>query len=210
VNSSKIFHSLLVGLAVLLGLSTIVPAIWQSHPVQAKPALPQPTPPATPEVGFFPTPENVVERMLELVQVNANDIIYDLGSGDGRIVITAAKKYGARGTGIEIKPSLIELANLNARQANVSDRVKFVQQDLFTTDFRNATVVTLYLLPSLNLKLRPILLRQLKPGTRIVSHAFDMGDWKPDYTETIQDGTYSFKVFVWRVPEKVPERLLRE
>ena len=123
-------------------------------------------------------------RCLVWPRVNKDDVVYDLGCGDGRIVITAAKKYGARGVGVDIDPERIKEANANAKQAGVSDRVKFIEQDLFQTDFKEASVVTLYLLPDINLKLRPKLLSELKPGTRIVSHAFDMGDWKPDKTET--------------------------
>jgi hypothetical protein len=155
------------------------------------------------DVPYVPTPEAVVDAMLTVAKVNKDDIIYDLGSGDGRIVNTAAQKYGTRGIGIDINPERIQEANANAQKAGVTDRVKFVQQDLFKTDFSDATVVTLYLLPDINLKLRPILLRQLKPGTRIVSHAFDMGDWKPEKTLQVDGRT----VYYWVVPEQVPANL---
>jgi len=135
-----------------------------------------------PEVPYVPTPQEVVVEMLKMAGVNRNDIVYDLGCGDGRIVITAAKVFGARGVGVDNDPSLIRQSNENARQAGVADRVKFIEQDLFETDIREATVVTLYLLPELNLKLRPKLLRDLRPGSRIVAHEFDMDDWKPDRT----------------------------
>jgi SAM-dependent methyltransferase len=133
-----------------------------------------------PEVPYVPTPQEVVVEMLKMAGVNRNDIVYDLGCGDGRIVITAAKVFGARGVGVDNDPNLIQQSNENARKAGVTDRVKFIEQDLFKTDIREATVVTLYLLPELNLQLRPKLFRDLKPGSRIVAHEFDMGDWKPD------------------------------
>ena len=155
------------------------------------------------DVPYVPTPQAVVDAMLNVAKVGKNDILYDLGSGDGRIVNTAAQKFGTRGTGIDIDPERIQEANANAQKAGVSDRVKFVQQDLFKTDFSDATVVTLYLLPDINLKLRPILLRQLKPGTRIVSHAFDMGDWKPEKTLQVDGRT----VYYWVVPKEVPANL---
>jgi len=154
-----------------------------------------------PDVHYVPTPEEVVEKMLEMANVGKNDVVYDLGCGDGRIVITAAKKYGARGVGVDIDPQRIKESNENARIAGVTDRVKFLQQDLFEIDFSEATVVTLYLLPALNLRLRPKLLRDLKPGSRIVSHAFDMGDWKPEKVVNVpgdidQDRT----IYYWVVP----------
>ncbi|ABA23515.1 conserved hypothetical protein [Trichormus variabilis ATCC 29413] len=155
------------------------------------------------DVPYVPTPQVVVDAMLQVAQVGKNDVLYDLGSGDGRIVNTAAQKFGTRGTGIDINPERIQEANENAQKAGVSDRVKFVQQDLFKTDFSDATVVTLYLLPDINLKLRPILLKQLKPGTRIVSHAFDMGEWKPEKTLQVDGRT----IYYWVVPEQVPANL---
>ncbi len=133
-----------------------------------------------PEVPYVPTPEEVVVAMLKMAGVTAKDTVYDLGCGDGRIVITAAKVFGARGVGVDIDPNLIRQSNENARKAGVADRVRFIEQDLFETDIREATVVALYLLPELNLQLRPKLLRDLRPGSRIVAHEFDMGDWKPD------------------------------
>jgi SAM-dependent methyltransferase len=134
----------------------------------------------TPEVPYVPTPEEVVMEMLNMAGVTQNDTVYDLGCGDGRIVITAAKVFGARGVGVDNDPNLIRESNENARKAGVADRVRFIEQDLFMTDIREATVVALYLLPELNLQLRPKLFRDLKPGSRIVSHEFGMGDWKPD------------------------------
>ena len=133
-----------------------------------------------PDVHYVPTPQEVVMEMLQIARVTPNDIVYDLGCGDGRIVITAAKVFGARGVGVDIDPDRIKESHENARKVGVTDRVKFIEQDLFKTDMREATVVSLYLLRDLNLKLRPKLLSELKPGTRIVSHEFDMDDWKPD------------------------------
>lgn len=141
--------------------------------------------------------------MLEIAKVNKNDVLYDLGSGDGRIPITAAKKFGTQGIGIDIDPDRIKEANENAKKAGVTDKVQFLQQDLFKTDFSKATVVTLYLLPELNVKLRPLLFKQLKPGTRVVSHAFDMGDWKPEQVVQVNGKT----VYFWTIPEQVPANL---
>lgn len=157
----------------------------------------------TPDVVYVPTPPEVVNRMLELAKVGKNDILYDLGSGDGRIPIEAAKRFGTRGVGIDIDPERIREANANAKKEGVSDKVQFLQQDLFKSDFSKATVVTLYLLPELNVKLRPQLFQQLKPGTRIVSHAFDMGDWKPEKVENVNGRT----VYFWTVPNQVPANL---
>ncbi len=167
----------------------------------AAPAAAQTTPAQegqlrTPDVIFVPTPQEVVDAMLEVAKVTKNDVVYDLGSGDGRIPVTAAKKYGATAVGIDIDPQRIKEANANAQAAGVTDKVKFLNQDLFTTDISKATVVTLYLLPSLNVKLMPKLKAELKPGTRIVSHAFDMGDWKPEQTLNVNGRT----VYYWTIP----------
>lgn len=131
------------------------------------------------DVPYVTSPQNVVDAMLELAGVGPNDVLLDLGSGDGRIVITAAERFGTRGTGIEIDPRLIARARAGAQAAGVSSRVTFLEQDLFATDLTAASVITLYLLPAVNMKLRPAL-RKLKPGTRIISHDWDMGDWEPD------------------------------
>ncbi|MFN7920951.1 MAG: class I SAM-dependent methyltransferase [Bryobacteraceae bacterium] len=131
------------------------------------------------DVPYVPSPDAVIDAMLKLAKVTGSDTVYDLGCGDGRIVITAAKRYGARGVGIDIDPQRIKEANDNARRAGVADRVKFLEQDLFQADFSQATVVTLYLLTTVNARLKPKLLKELRPGTRIVSHQFAMGDWKP-------------------------------
>ena len=151
-----------------------------------------------PDVMYVPTPQELVEDMLRLADVKRGDVLYDLGSGDGRIPVTAAKKYGIRAVGIDIDPERIREAHANARRKGVAKLVTFRQQDLFTADFREATVVTLYLLPDLNLKLRPQLLQQLRPGTRVVSHQFDMGDWKPDKTLESNGRT----VYFWVIPAR--------
>jgi SAM-dependent methyltransferase len=138
------------------------------------------------DVPYLPTPQPVVDRMLELAQVGANDLLYDLGCGDGRIVITAARDRGARGVGIDIDPERIAEARENAQKEGVADRVAFRVGDLFESEFGEATVVTLYLLPDINRRLRPQLWRQLQVGTRVVSHAFDMGEeWPPEHTELV-------------------------
>ena len=152
----------------------------------------------SPDVIFVPTPNEVVEKMLEMAKVTAKDTLYDLGCGDGRIVITAAQKFGARAVGIDIDPKRIQEANANAKAAKVTDKVKFVEADLFESDISEATVVSLYLLTRLNEKLKPKLLKELKPGTRVVSHAFDMGDWKPEATAQVAAST----VYLWRIPAK--------
>jgi SAM-dependent methyltransferase len=150
------------------------------------------------EVPYVPTPQHVVEAMLELGEIKPADVVYDLGCGDGRIVVTAAQKYKARGTGIDINPERIKEAEENARKGGVARRVRFLEQNLFDADVHDATLVTLYLLPDVNMRLRPILLRQLKSGTRIVSHAFDMGDWKPDKEIKLEGRT----LYLWRVTDR--------
>ena len=154
------------------------------------------------DVPYVPTPPEVVDTMLKLGEVHSGDVLYDLGCGDGRIVITAAEKFGARGTGIDINPERIKEAEENARKAGVTDRVHFIEKNLFEADFHDATVVTLYLLPDVNLRLRPRLLQQLKVGTRIVSHQFDMGEWKPD--KQVEVGWRT--VYLWTVTEKAKEQ----
>jgi hypothetical protein len=162
---------------------------------------------------YVPTPQSTVDRMLELARVGPDDYVVDLGSGDGRIVITAAAKFGARGLGIEIEPDLVNLSNYYARRAGVADRVKFVTDDLFVADLRPATVLTLYLFRELNIKLRPRILEQLRPGARVVSHDWDLGEeWEPDFAETIPAPDKpvgierSSKVYLWYVPAKVEGR----
>lgn len=150
------------------------------------------------DVPYVPTPQEVVDRMLEMGKVGKNDVLYDLGCGDGRIVVTAAKARGARGTGIDLNPVRIAEAKENAKNAGVADRVNFKVGDLFQTDVSPATVVTLYLLPSVNVKLRPRLWRQLRVGTRVVSHAFDMGaEWPPEKKEDVDGRT----IYYWTITE---------
>lgn len=156
------------------------------------------------DVPYVPTTDEAVQAMLELAGVRKSDTVYDLGCGDGRIVIAAAKKYGARGVGIDIDPVRIQEARENAKKAGVLDLVHFEENDLFRADIRPATVVTLFLLHTINLKLRPKLLQDLQPGTRIVSNTFDMGDWKPEKSITVgpeNDGTIlSHRLYRWIVP----------
>jgi hypothetical protein len=149
------------------------------------------------DVLYVPTPLDVVEEMLRMARVGKGDVLYDLGSGDGRIPVAAAKKFGIRATGIDIDPERIREAEGNASAAGVGALVRFRQEDLFKADFRDATVVTLYLQPHLNLRLRPRLRSELRPGTRIVSHQFDMGDWRPE--ETWERGGH--RIFLWTVPD---------
>jgi SAM-dependent methyltransferase len=157
-----------------------------------------------PDVPFVPTTDEAVQAMLKLADVKVSDTVYDLGCGDGRIVIAAAKNFGARAVGIDIDPVRIREANENAKKAGVERRVKFIEEDLFKADFHEATVVTLFLLPQVNLQLKPKLLKDLKPGTRIVSNTFDMGDWKPEKEFTVgdsgDDDTFlSKRLFLWVV-----------
>lgn len=155
---------------------------------------------------YVPTPQDVVERMLTLAQVGAKDVVYDLGSGDGRLVVTAAKKFGAHGVGIDIDPARIAEGRANATKDGVADLVEFRQQDALEADLSKATVVTLYLLSSSNVKLRPRLLSQLKPGARIVSHQFGMGDWQPDKVETFTDGNGTSRtLYLWTVGANSPK-----
>jgi len=154
------------------------------------------------DAPYVSTPQPVVDAMLRLAQVRAGDKVYDLGCGDGRIVITAARDFGAGGFGIDLDPRRIAEANAFASLAGVSDRVRFAVQDLFQTDFSEATVVSLYLLPELNAKLLPKFRRELRPGTRVVSHQFGIGDWKPDRTETAWSGTVDHQIHLWIVPKR--------
>ena len=152
---------------------------------------------------YVPTPGDVVERMLTLAKVGPRDVVYDLGCGDGRIVITAAQKFGARGVGVDIDANLINQAEANAKAAGVDRRVKFLIQDAMTVDVSDATVVTLYLLSASNVKLRPILTRQLRPGARIVSHSFAMGDWEPEVVDTFRDATGTSRtLYLWTTDGK--------
>jgi protein-L-isoaspartate O-methyltransferase len=164
---------------------------------------------SAPNLGqFVPTPMEVVERMLELAEVTADDVVYDLGSGDGRIVILAARRYGARAVGVEIDPVLVWFSRRDAKQARVDHLVTFLHQDALDVDISPATVVTLYLTPQANLLLRPVLQRQLRPGARVVSHAHDMGDWAPDRVERIRSkGGDEHTLFLWRIRRPFPPRV---
>ena len=153
---------------------------------------------------YIATPEDVVERMLVLAEVTNRDTVYDLGCGDGRVVITAAKKYGARGVGIDIDKDRIDESRKNAREAGVASLVRFERGDILDANVSDATVVMLYLVSSANLKLRPILTKQLQPGARIVSHSFGMGDWHPDKVDKFTDGRGDQRVlYLWRADGKV-------
>lgn len=156
------------------------------------------------DVPYVPTPQKVVERMLDLADVNSGDYVIDLGSGDGRIVIAAAKR-GATGHGIDLDPQRIKEAKTNAAKANVDDRVMFMEANIFNTDFSNASVITMYLLPTVNEKLRPVLLDELEPGTRVVSHSFDMDEWEADKEVIVTDdnGSGTHDIYFWVIPAKV-------
>ena len=158
--------------------------------------------PRAPDVHYDPTPPNVVAQMLELAQVRSGDLVYDLGCGDGRIVIAAVKEKGARGVCVDIDPQRIVESRANAAAAGVSERIRFVEQDLFTTDFSDATVVVLFLWPDLNLKLRPRLWSELRPGTRVISYVHSMGDWTPQQTETVQGNWGARPLYLWTIPAR--------
>ena len=173
-------------LALTLGAAAIAQALQDAPPPLRK------------DVPYVPTSDAVVNAMLKLAEVRRGDVVYDLGCGDGRIVITAAKRHGVRGVGIDIDPERIAESRKNARRAGVEQRVEFRVQDLFDADIGDASVVTLYLLPDVNRRLMPKLLSDLEPGTRVVSHAFDMGDWQPERVVEV-DGT---RIFLWRIPAR--------
>ena len=195
------FAMALVGVLVL-GISTTSAGPMPAGQATAAPAqqgLRQP------DVIYVPTRQTVVDAMLKVANVKAGDVLYDLGCGDGRIPVSAAK-LGARAVCIDIDPRRITEANENVKKNNVGDRVRVLNQDLFTTDISDATVVSLYLLPSLNLKLRPTLWKTLKPGTRIVSHDFDMGDWKPEQTLNVDGAT----VYYWTITADLAKKAAAE
>jgi len=196
LNDYKRMRSLL---AVITAACAVVLLYMPATLAQAVPT--QPAAPAKPkaDVVYVPTPQPVVDAMLALANVKKTDVVYDLGSGDGRIVITAAQKYGARGVGIELDPDLVKKARANAAAAGVANKVRFVTQNLFEADLRPATVVTLYLLQSINERLRPKLVRELSPGTRVVSHVFNMGpEWPPERTETIDRS----RIYLWSISKR--------
>ncbi|MBI4291446.1 MAG: class I SAM-dependent methyltransferase [Betaproteobacteria bacterium] len=185
----------LLGVALLaLGIALSVPAGAQKRAADFEPQVGQ----AGKDVIWVPTPLEVIDKMLTMTQTTANDFVIDLGSGDGRTVIQAAKKYGARGLGIEYNPDMVALSNRAAQKEGVADKVKFVKADIFEADFSQATVITMYLLPDLNIKLRPKIL-DMKPGTRVASHQFTMGEWQPDETAHVDNRQALF----WVVPAKV-------
>jgi hypothetical protein len=192
-SNARVFAALLA-LAQCVHANPLAPIAQQAAPTE--------------EVPYVQTPSHVVHRMLQLAEVGRNDLLWDLGSGDGRIVIAAAKR-GARATGFEIDPRLVAESQVNARRAGVASRAKFLQQDLFTLDFSAPSVMTLYLLPEFNLKLRPLLLAQMKPGSRVVSHEWDMGDWLPDETLLYPSPAKphgmkkEHKVLLWIVPANI-------
>ena len=186
--------------------SYVIATVFSVAVVTAQSAKPR----REPDVPYVPTTEQAVEAMLKLADVKKTDVVYDLGCGDGRIVIAAAKKFQAHAVGIDINPVRIGEAKANAKTAGVEDLVRFEENDLFQADFREATVVTLFLLPNINLKLRPKLMADLKPGTRIVSNTFDMGDWKAEKEvavgkdDDMDDDNYglSKKLYLWIVPAR--------
>lgn len=187
-SPSRTLHAAFMGVALTLAgfaIAANAPAVAQEAPKL--------------DVPFVPTPQETVDRMLAMAKVGPNDYLIDLGSGDGRIPITAAKKFGIRAMGVDLNPVRIAESNDNAKKEGVTDKVQFVQGDLFQQDISKATVLTMYLLPDVNMKLRPKIWSDLKPGTRIVSHAFTMGDWTPEATTTGPDGRNT--VYLWIVPD---------
>ena len=190
---TRLTRAVLISAALAAGVSSSPTAYAEERQVPAASAQTE----RRPDVIFVPTRELVIDAMLKAAKVGPNDVVYDLGCGDGRIVVAAAK-LGARAVGIDIDPQRIKESNENAARNGLTGKVEFRQGDLFEADIKDATVVTLYLLPSLNVKLRPRLMEQLRPGTRIVSHDFDMGDWKPEETISVDGKT----VYVWTIPPK--------
>jgi len=203
---SRLLPSLLLGL-LLLGTAPVnVCAQTPDSTEEAPPLFGVERDEPKADVPFVKSPQPVVDSMLALANLSSSDVLYDLGSGNGRIPITAARDYGARGVGIEIKPDLVDKARTNADDSGVSELVEFRQGDLFEADISEATVVTLYLLPSVNLELRPKLFRELKPGTRVVSHDFDMDEWSPDTTLEVENS----RIYLWTIPEEPPPFVDRE
>src|SRR5262245_17241405 len=180
-----------IAVVVALAAGCAMPAAGPEAPVSTGPKI---------DVIWVPSDLAIARKMLEMAAVGRDDVVYDLGSGDGRIPIMAAKEFGARGVGVDIDPALVTKARANAVTAGVADRVTFVEQDLFTADIGEATVVAIYLGRDVNLRLRPKLLEELRPGTRIVSHDYDLGEWQPERTVTVDLLERDHKVFLWRVP----------
>jgi protein-L-isoaspartate O-methyltransferase len=191
-----------MGRVLLIALALILPWIGPAEPVVPPSGSLEQTgaraPSRRPDVLYVPTPPDVVDAMLSLARVTADDVVYDLGAGDGRIVIAAARRYRARGVGVELQPALVAEARANVITAGVDTLVTIIEGDVFTTDLSPATVVTLYLLPAMNERLRPKLLRELRPGARIVSHDFPIGGWKPDVISRLRNRT----IYLWRIPER--------
>ena len=193
MHSNK-FSASLLAVALLIGFSSAACAQTSAAAKEYTPSVGQ----EGKDVIWVPTPQSLVERMLDMAGTKSTDYVVDLGSGDGRTVITAAKKYGANALGIEYNPDMVELAKRAAEKEGVSGKAQFMKADIFQTDFSKANVLTLYLLPSLNVKLRPTILN-MRPGTRVVSHAFTMDDWQPDQTDSSEGRT----AYMWIVPAKV-------
>ncbi len=183
-------------LCAIIAASCVAGIGCAQQPALAPPGL------RAPDVRYEPTPSDVVQAMLRIAKVNAGDVVYDLGCGDGRVVITAAREYNARGVCVDIDPRRIAESRENARAAGVADRIRFRNEDLLTTDIDDATVVMLFLSRELNLAARPKLLRELKPGARIVSHWHDMGDWRPQETVLVRSGGLERPVYLWTVPQR--------
>ncbi len=181
--------------------NTNVNSVANATPTPADAAMVDEVVPRELDVPYVPTHQSIVDEMLKMAEVKGTDVLYDLGSGDGRIPITAAERFGTRGVGIDLNPERVKEANENAVKAKVTDKVKFIEGDIFEQDFSEATVVALYLLPEVNMKLRPKILA-MKPGTRVVSHNYDMGDWKPEQSKTMDINGTTHYVYFWRVPEK--------
>ncbi len=184
----------LVAAACLAGAASAQPTRTAQQPA----AQPQ----RAPDVPYQPSTMDVVQVMLNLGRVGATDMVYDLGCGDGRIVIAAVRERGARGVCVDIDPQRIAEARENARRAGVDDRIRFLTQDLFLTDIRDASAVMLFLWPEVNRALRPKLLRELKPGTRVVSHWHDMGDWRPQETVRVSSGGRERPIYLWTIPQR--------
>ena len=187
---SVMLHATALSITVFFG---------QAAGYNARPEVARQRSARTPDIHFVPTRHVVADAMLKLAGVRTDDVVYDLGSGDGRIVILAAQKYGARGVGVELDPRLLEISREVAREGEVSHRVTFIEGDLFATDISGATVVTLYLSPTVNRQLEPKLRRELQPGARIVSHQFGIGNWTPDEAIRAEDGT---DLFLWTIPAR--------
>lgn len=206
-TSSRLVGLLAISIVLGLGPTPTQAQVFDSTDTSlADPSPPERDTTVDPDVPFVRSPQQIVDRMLQLADVSNLDVVYDLGSGDGRIPITAAQEHGARAVGIEIEPDLVQEARQNAKMAGVADKVEFRQGDLFEADFSDATVVTLYLLPDVNTRLRPMLFEQLEPGTRVVSHGFDMDNWEADHVVQVEN-TF---LYLWTIPEEVPSHLREE